>query len=368
MRTAALLLALFLTSCGGYERPRLPDPDDGDDWAFGAEEAPEVGDDGVVFAAIGDVGKANIPQAVVAAGVRRACAGRCDFAVLLGDNLYEWGVVDATDEAALACMVDSYAVPKTFFALGNHDYDPLAPTTERAQRELAWIRRDELDAQGHGASGDHHFYRFAAGNVRFVTLDTNLLVRGRFDEDDYARLARWLGPSPRHDDEWQVVLGHHPYVSNGSHRSAGGFLDIGLSLWPGRFFRHVLREQVIGRADLYLAGHDHNLQFLPRVDGTRTAQVISGAGSKCDPPGATRAHEEALERYGYGFVIVEAQPSSLSVTFHDAWGEPLWRMDRDRQSDDWRASGQVPAASERRSYCGLELERMQADAPPACRK
>jgi predicted phosphodiesterase len=365
-RWATLVLSMLAVSaCGGYERPRLPTTDAAG-WAFGEEEAVPVDDDSVVFAAIGDVGKANVPQAVVAAGVRRACAERCDFVVLLGDNVYESGVADADDERALGCMIASYETPATFAVLGNHDYDPVAPTVERARRELAWIRRDATRPDGVGARGDHHFYRFRAGPVRLVALDTNLLVRGAFDEADYGRLARWLGPLRRADDEWLVVLGHHPYVSNGSHRSAGEFLDASLSLWPGRFFRHVIGRHVMGRADLYVAGHDHNLQFIPDVDGGRTAQIVSGGGSKCDAPPSLRFHDNAIERYGYGFVIVEADRDALSVAFHDAWGELLWNVRRERGSG-WQTRGDLSHLAERRSHCASELERMEREAPTPCR-
>lgn len=364
VRTVWAIGLTLAVGCGGYQRPRFPDAED--DWTFGEEAPVTVEGDAVVFAAVGDMGKANVPQAVVAGGVRRACADRCDFVVLLGDNLYERGVVDADDERALRCMVASYGTPNVFSVLGNHDYDPVEPTIARAHRELAWIRRDERDPDGVGAHGDHHFYRFDAGSVRFVALDTNLMVRGVFDEGGYGRLARWLGPLHRGEDEWLVVLGHHPYVSNGAHHSAGMFLDAGLSLWPGRFFRHVMARHVMGRADLYLAGHDHNLQFIPDVDDGRTAQVISGSGSKCYPPAATRDHAAALEHYGYGFALVEATADSLSVGFHDAWGAPLWKMRRTRSSA-WEASGRVPRASERTSHCVDDLARMADATVTPCR-
>lgn len=365
-RAAASLVLVGLLGCGGYEPPRFPEQAE-DGWTFGVEQAVPVSGDSVVFAAVGDMGKANLPQAVVAAGVRRACAGRCDFVVLLGDNLYESGVAGEEDERALACMIASYGTPRTFSVLGNHDYDPVLPSVARARRELAWIRRDERDPEGVGAHGDHHFYRVDAGPVRLVALDTNLMVRGAFDEDAYGRLARWLGPLHRAEDEWLVVLGHHPYVSNGSHRSAGAFEDIGLSLWPGRFFRHVMARHVMGRADLYLAGHDHNLQFIPDVDDGPTAQVVSGSGSKCDPPPSSRDHDGGLEHFGYGFVIVEANRAQLSVGYHDAWGAPLWRVHRDRSGPGWRATGQVPTASERPNRCDDDRAKMAQAALSPCR-
>ncbi len=364
LASISLAVTLSLLGCGGYERPRLPGG--ADDWTFGDEGIVPDDDGAVVFAAVGDMGKANVPQAVVANGVRRACADRCDFVVLLGDNVYESGVADADDERALACMIGKYGIGRVYSVLGNHDYDPVEPTMARARRELGWIRRDERASDGVGAHGDHHFYRFQAGPVRLVALDTNLLVRGVFDEDAYGRLARWLGPLHRDDDEWLIVLGHHPYVSNGSHHSAGVFLDAGLSLWPGRFFHDVMARHVMGRADLYLAGHDHNLQFIPNVDDGRTAQVVSGSGSKCNPPPATRDFDEALEHYGYGFAVVEASAGELTVGFHDAWGAPLWQMRRTRVAD-WRATGRVPRASERTSRCDEDRARMVEASVTPCR-
>ena len=56
--------------------------------------------------------------------------------------------------------------------------------------------------------------------MKFVGLDTNILVRGRVNST-YSDLARWLGPLRSDPDEWIIVFGHHAYVSNGQHGDAG---------------------------------------------------------------------------------------------------------------------------------------------------
>jgi tartrate-resistant acid phosphatase type 5 len=347
-----------LAGCRGYERPRV---DADDPWLLGQEHALDTGAT-TVFAAVGDAGKPNLAQARVARSVRAACEGRCDFVVLLGDNAYESGVVDASDEARLGCTVESYGAPVAYLALGNHDYDPIEPTIERARNELRWIRGPGQQLSGTRAAGDHHFYRFDAGPVHLVALDTNLLVRGQLDERSYLALAKWLGPlrSPAHP--WTVAFGHHPFRSNGSHRSAGGFHDASLSLWPGRLFEHFMTRHVVGRADLYLAGHDHNLQMIPGLLSGLTTQVVSGSGAKCDSPPQERPQPALMERFGHGFVIVEASPERLVLTFHDAWGEAFFVARRRVGEAGWQAE----PSRDGREHCAAELERIHAEPLPTC--
>ena len=97
MRRAWLALCGLLVGCARPDELAIPFHER-DPWSFGTEVAPEIADDVVRFAAVGDMGARDEIQAVIAQGVHRACDDRCDFVLLLGDNFYETGVRDEQDE------------------------------------------------------------------------------------------------------------------------------------------------------------------------------------------------------------------------------------------------------------------------------
>jgi hypothetical protein len=336
-----LVVATLLLACARVKRLEMP-LTRGDPWAFGEESAPpmpepkEGAEPFVRFAAVGDMGDSTLVQAMVARGVKRACDGKCQFVLLLGDNLYESGVSGKSDEEELSCLVESYPTSAKYLVLGNHDYTIINPSLPQARNQLGWIRREaKRGARGTGARGQHHFYRFRAGNVRLVGIDTNFLLRARLDAS-YRDLYDWLGTLRPRRDEWVIVFGHHAYVSNGGHGNAGAFREGPISVWPGRFFGYFLGSRVFGRADLYIAGHDHNLQFFANVDDGPTAQVVSGSGARCNPRGPLPSERAMMERYGYGFALIEATRDVLQVGFHDARGRRFWGAWRERRNATWK--------------------------------
>jgi hypothetical protein len=357
-RAHTLVLLLLALGCVRVSPLSLP-AGEGDAWTFGKETAPTAAPgDTIVFAALGDQGRTTPMQAAIAKSVREACADRCKFVLLMGDNLYEEGVASPEDAARLECIVDSYPTDFKYLVLGNHDYHILTPSLDRARAELEWIR----SAQGRdaGARGGHHFYTFEVGPVRLVGLDTNYLVRGRIDET-YREILDGIGRVRRRPDGWTVVFGHHPYLSNGPHGSAGSFRDAGLSLWHGRFFKYFMEQHVIGRADLYLAGHDHNMQFFPPVAGSNTAFAVAGSGARCTPRGGGRDEAPWFERYGHGFTLVEASPTRLTLRFFSFDGRPLWGAVTTHDGG-WHSLEGFPRRSRsEEELCAAEQERVRSD-------
>lgn len=362
-------LAALATSC--YRLPSaLREPLRANDpMAFGREHDPVPPDaPRVRFAAIGDVGNRDWIQGTIARGVHAACDGQCDFVVLLGDNLYDEGVADETDAERLACIVERYPSDHAYLVLGNHDYRISAPLLSRARNQLRWIREDTAPDGGTEARGGFHFYRLQAGPVDLIGLDTNYLVRSKL-RVDYEDLLGWLGRLQHRSGRWTIVMGHHPYASNGAHGNAGAYRDGGLRIWPGRFFQFFMQKHVLGRADLYLAGHDHNLQFFSRLQGMDTAQVVSGAGAKCRVRGdATNVAD--MERYGYGFAIVEATSEALTVRFHDFRGAPFWAARRTRKAPHWAVIEGPRHLRDTTTHCEDEARQMSPNTarPDPCRR
>jgi tartrate-resistant acid phosphatase type 5 len=268
----------------------------------------------------------------VAAEIRAACAARpCDFVVVTGDNLYENGIERDEDAAALQRMVDTYGLP-TWFVLGNHDWRWFFPELETARRELRWI------GEADGARGEAHFWRMTAGPAAFWGLDSNLLVRhGELADDRWVdAFLRDIARDQRHP--WRIAVAHHPIYSNGQHGDAGRFLDGGHKLWRGGAFRTAMDTHVLPSVDLWLNGHDHNLQLFT-VEGT--AFLTSGAGAKCSPAGERAARlqpgrpEPAMTRFERGFAIVDASDDALEVTFHSVGEGAFWSARRATGDATW---------------------------------
>jgi predicted phosphodiesterase len=263
----------------------------------------------VRFVALGDAGRGDASQRRVAKGVVRACAERgCDAILLLGDLLYPRGMESDDDPRAKAWIADPYApagVP-IYLVLGNHDYGrgrDVAP----ARRTVAWAKDSPavvLPAE---------VWDVRVGIVHLFGLDTNAAME--FGED--AQLA-WLKKGLEASDApWKVVLGHHPFRSNGGHGNAGTYEGwSGIPIVSGDALRRLFDAGLCGKADLYLAGHDHNRQLL---DHCGVQLVVSGAGSATTPI-EDRGNEPLYASSEPGSAWLELGTDAGRIVFLDADG------------------------------------------------
>ena len=82
-----------------------------------------------------------------------------------------------------------------------------------------------------------------------------------------------------------------------------------------------MEDAVCGKIDIYLCGHDHNIQWLEPKCGTEF--IVSGAGSKSeDLPGDNPAFFGLAETEG--FVWIELADDSLTGIFYDSTGKELF--------------------------------------------
>lgn len=262
------------------------------------------------FIAVGDTGKGNDTQRAVAAGIKEVCRRRgCDFALLLGDNLYPDGMVSDEDPRMDEVFTQVYGELGLEFhaVLGNHDYGR-RHLKVHADRQIAWATGQPL----------FHlpapYYRFEAGPAGFWALDTDAVFWTGL-QPQAGWLDETLGPS---DVRWKVVFGHHPWLSNGKHGNAGTYEGwSGVPYSSGSALRELFENHLTG-ADLYLAGHDHNLQLLTK--GTTTL-VVSGAGASTTPI-VDRGNQPALAFDVPGFAWIELG-EAMTVAFHGADGALL---------------------------------------------
>jgi tartrate-resistant acid phosphatase type 5 len=233
--------------------------------------------------AFGDFGDGSDAQKRVAGAMLRYHEGHAfDFAITLGDNFYPRGMDSPSDprwETWWSALYDPLKI-QFYAAFGNHDWNqPNGPAAEIlfSQRSPSW----RMPAA---------YYTFEAGPVQFFALDTDIIseaqVRWLIDELDKSRAT------------WKVVYGHHPIYSEGQHEDNNDKIG---QLLP------VLKD----RADVYLAGHDHDMQHL-KPEG-RLHFFVAGTGGKLRTiePGPRSLFAKGAN----GFAVLEADASTLTVTF-----------------------------------------------------
>jgi hypothetical protein len=233
--------------------------------------------------AFGDYGDGSEAQKKVAAAMLRYHQQRpFDFAITLGDNFYPSGMespVDPRWETWWSILYDPLKIP--FYAsLGNHDWNhPNSPAAEIlfAQKSPSW----RMPAT---------YYTFTAGPVQFFALDTDIISEAQL---------RWLTEAlDQSRATWKVVYGHHPIYSEGQHEDNNQKIE---QLLP------ALKD----RADVYIAGHDHDMQHL-KPEG-RLHFFVAGTGGKLRTiePGP----RSLFARSAHGFAVLDGDATSFTVTF-----------------------------------------------------
>ena len=279
----------------------------------------------VRFVAIGDTGEGNENQYMVGQAIAELCAQKgCDFGMLLGDNFYDSGVSSVNDPQ----FQDKFELPyedidfPIYIALGNHDYGGngigVDFDTKKAQYQVDYTKLSQiwkLPAK---------FYSFKLEHAEFWGLDTNQVMTDPLNGSSDPQKA-WLNNGVAASQAtWKIAFGHHPYISNGDHGNAGSYENleaIPLPFVTGESVKEFMEDAVCGKIDIYLSGHDHNLQWLEPKCGTEF--IVSGSGSKSeDLPGDNAAY------FGLplteGFFWGELKDDSFTGVFYDKTGKELY--------------------------------------------
>ena len=242
--------------------------------------------------AFGDFGDGSERQTRMAEAMARFHAKTpFDFAVTLGDNFYPAGMASPADPRWHRDFERQYAPMHIRFypSLGNHDWVLAdSPVAEILYSEKSKVWQMPADR-----------YTFIAGPAQFFAIDTNLVTRAQLEW-----LDRELGRSKA---RWKIVYAHHPIYSYGWHGDDAGLRD---NLLP------VLR----GRANIYLAGHDHDLQHIAPEDGVHF--VVAGGGG-ASPRAITAGPRSLYAASKNGFAVIEATRSALTVMLVDESLETL---------------------------------------------
>jgi hypothetical protein len=281
-------------------------PDSGNGDASDAGNRADSGTDSVVrFVAMGDTGKGNPEQLEVANAIKRKCdADKCDFVLLLGDNIYDSGVTTVDD----LLWRDKFEIPYQaidlpFYAvLGNHDYGGLGLGFEfiKGPVEVAYSSKSKKWKM----PATH--YTFQQGNVGFVAIDTNSILWSNIDHGSQA--AWYPGAIAQLQTTWKIVFGHHPYLSNGTHGNAGTYTDLTGILFPqqlGVEVKSFMESHVCGTADVYLCGHDHSRQWLRPACGMEL--IVSGTGAETTALASRNPSFYDTSTLGFLYVVIRGK-------------------------------------------------------------
>lgn len=227
---------------------------------------------------------AGEPQKKVADAMLKAHKKKAyDFALTLGDNFYPTGMFSPSDPRWKTLWSDLYDPLKLKFYVtyGNHDWgSPDSPISELiyAQQSKSWT----LPAP---------YYTFTSGPAQFFALDTN-----EVSELQLQWLREALASSTA---RWKIVYGHHPIYSAGQH---GNGPDLIARLLP------VIKD----RADIYLVGHEHDMQHL-KPEGKLHFFINGGGGAGIRTINPNERSLFALS--SYGFATLEIDTEKIAVKY-----------------------------------------------------
>lgn len=235
------------------------------------------------FIAFGDFGMGNETQKKVAQAMESHCdLEGCDFAVLLGDNIYPDGVDSPDDPQWKKKFEEPYqGLAFNFYpSLGNHDYrGSIEAQIEYSKRNKQWKL-------------PRRFYAFSKCHIDFFVIDT---------EDFDSEQSDWLLEKIlKSRASWKVVYGHRPIFSHGGHGN-------------NQTLKKELLPLLIDQTDFYLAGHDHHLEYISK--GYRPDFIVSGSAAESRPvkKGKSNLFAESITGFTY-FKVTQAKSSIQFVS------------------------------------------------------
>lgn len=172
--------------------------------------------------------------------------------------------------------------------------------------------------------------------VGVYTIDTQVMLEIYQKNDAELLQKHWqtLETLLNENAAWKLIIGHHPVKSHGKH---GGFRTAIWWLPPitlftivdklfikrlqdldnpnyQRFRRDLMALMKKHDAAFYLAGHEHNLQFL-EIDRERF-QIISGSAGKLSP--VTHKDDTIFSHEAFGFARFDVTANECWIEFFEA--------------------------------------------------
>ncbi|MCE3234479.1 MAG: metallophosphoesterase [Vampirovibrio sp.] len=196
------------------------------------------------FIAFGDWGAGTPFQKDIAAQVTKLYdRDPYDAVLMLGDNIYPTGDIKKFGKVYFTEMYPVLIQNGVNFivALGNHDRHD-----SHELDQLAFFRMPGF------------YYQVSKPHVDFFVLETNLFAKDQVQQ-------KWLEKALKDSKaDWKIVMGHHPIYSSGEH---------GMNAGLKKTLEPILVKY---KADMYLAGHDHEYERFKPIQGVQ--HIVSGGG------------------------------------------------------------------------------------------
>jgi tartrate-resistant acid phosphatase type 5 len=275
--------------------------------------------DSLTFIVLGDWGEngSDTQKLVATQLIKYARNYNASFIISTGDNFYPAGVSSASDIQWQGSYEDVYpqdSLPiKWYVVLGNHDYmaDPQAEI-DYSMTSSRWImpsRYYTLDKDLDSVS-----------KVLFVFTDTSPFDEHSYNtssdtsgitEQDTLEQKNWITNMLQTSSAmWKIVVGHHPLYSGGVHGDNATLINRLSTVFDAN------------DVDYYIAGHDHNLEYLTH-EGSDVQFLISGGGSKTHP--IVSQEELIFGKASPGFLLMSLYKDESSFYFVDFEGNVLYR-------------------------------------------
>ena len=292
--------------------------------------------DSVMFLVFGDAGTGGRLQQKVANGMWQVCApdgqtNSCDFALVLGDNIYQQGVSGPGDQNISRKFEHPYSRFGRFdfwLVPGNHDWMRIGSVQEEINHTLK-SDRWRMPFNHYSIPGLPEW-------LHVYGLDTTVIYDARYDDKrppsaGSKRAARLknaeiqldaVKAALRSKTGWTFLFGHHPVYSSGMHGTKTGNQGVIPAM------ESAIVDELICSAgidiDVYFAGHEHYQEHLEasccsgQAGAVKFHQVVQGAGGKLRSSRkkvngvATRKRLIAE----YGFALVAVSPNRMAVDFY----------------------------------------------------
>jgi hypothetical protein len=266
---------------------------------------------------MGDWGQATEHQKKVAETQAQYAQkiGKIQCMLTAGDNFYVKMPLGVADPAWRTVFEDMYDAKRLDFpwyvSYGNHDFEfgkaPLELQYSLDHPESRWkfpARWYRLDLMANGLDKPVMSVLMLDSN-RQIANDEEWAAQQKFIDDQLTAIP---------EGTWTMAVCHHPPFTNGDHGDTGPLQ----TAWGPIMKKHHL--------DVWLCGHDHDLQHLEIPGWTNTFMLVGGGGGKIRP--MLVDNRGPFSRSIYGFAHVTVTPEKLVAHYIGETGEELHTFQR----------------------------------------
>lgn len=222
-----------------------------------------------------------------------------DGILLLGDNVYECGVQGNEDPNWKNDIAPLLSLGKPVFpVLGNHDWG------RRAIHDCGFSR-PEAEIAKSGQPGFENWifpdanYVIRTPVAELILYDSTPIAEALQDQLQRPLCALQTALSVERVVPWRIVVAHHPLFSCGAHGNQQETLNVRQTVEP-----------LLKGVDLYVAGHDHNLEV--RAEQTSSpVYLVSGAGARTRP--SNNCPQGLSFKIVGGFAVLDITAEELQI-------------------------------------------------------